>query len=43
MDGSDAPWAITDDPEEADGSPGAAMHALVRRLFPITRSIRSSD
>ena len=39
MDGSDRPRADPVDVTDADGSPGAAMHALARRLFPITRSI----
>ena len=39
MDGSDGPRADPDDVADADESPGAAMHALARRLFPITRSI----
>ena len=39
MDDSDGPRADPDGVADADGSPGAAMHALARRLFPITRSI----
>src|SRR5215203_1914024 len=39
MDDSDAPRADPDGVGVAGESPGAAMHALARRLFPITRSI----
>ena len=39
MDDSDGPRADPDDVADADEGPGAAMHALARRLFPITRSI----
>jgi aminopeptidase-like protein len=39
MDESDEPRADPDEGADTDGSAGAAMHALARRLFPITRSI----
>ncbi len=39
MDGSDGARADPTDRSAVNASPGAAMHDLVRRLFPITRSI----
>jgi aminopeptidase-like protein len=39
MDGSDGQRADPVGTAADDASPGAAMHALARRLFPITRSI----
>ena len=39
MDESDGPGANSDDVADAGESPGAAMHELARRLFPLTRSI----
>jgi aminopeptidase-like protein len=39
MDDSEGLRADPDGVADADASPGAAMHALARRLFPITRSI----
>ena len=39
MDDSDGPRADPNDVADANEGPGAAMHALARRLFPITRSI----
>ena len=39
MDDTDGPRAEANDVAGATESPGAAMHALARRLFPIARSI----